>query len=82
MARHSGLAEVAEGISGYIPAHLRACLTFERGDAADLRRALTEVLALSREDRAALSTGCRQAVTALWSWDSVASRMLDSATVA
>ena len=82
VARHSGLAEVAEGISGYIPAHLRACLTFERGDAADLRRALTEVLALSREDRAALSTGCRQAVTALWSWDSVASRMLDSATVA
>jgi glycosyltransferase involved in cell wall biosynthesis len=82
VARHSGLAEVAEGISGYIPAHLRACLTFQRGDAADLRRALSEVLALSREDRAALSTGCRQAVTALWSWDSVAARMLDSATVA
>ena len=82
VARHSGLAEVADGIGQYLPPHLRACLTFERGDAVDLRRALSQVLDLSREDRAVLSAGCREAVAALWSWDSVASRMLESAAVA
>ena len=82
VARHSGLAEVADGLSEYVPRHLSTCLTFERGEVDDLRRALTEVLSLSPEDRAALSTGCRAAVVARWSWDSVASRMLDSATVA
>ena len=77
VARHSGLAEVADGIAGFVPAHLRTALTFQQGDARDLRRALVEVLGLSAEDRQELSQGCRAAVVALWSWDSVARAMID-----
>jgi glycosyltransferase involved in cell wall biosynthesis len=79
VARHSGLAEVADGIAGFLPEHLRTAITFQRGDAGDLRRALEEVLSLSSEDRQELSRGCRAAVVALWSWDSVARRMIDAA---
>ena len=82
VARHSGLAEVAAGIAAYLPPHLRTALTFERDDAADLRRALVELLGLSAGDRQALSQGCREAVVALWSWDSVARRMLAPAVPA
>ena len=82
VARHSGLAEVAAGIAAFLPPHLRTALTFERDDAADLRRALVELLGLSAGDRQALSQGCREAVVALWSWDSVARRMLAPAVPA
>jgi glycosyltransferase involved in cell wall biosynthesis len=82
VARHSGLAEVAAGIAAFVPPHLRTALTFERDDAADLRRALVELLGLSAGDRQALSRGCREAVVALWSWDSVARRMLAPAVQA
>ena len=79
VARHSGLAEVADGIAGFLPERLRTALTFRRGEAADLRRALEELLSMPADDRATLSRGCREAVAALWSWESVAHRMVDSA---
>ena len=78
VARHSGLAEVADGISAFLPEHLRTAITFRRDDAADLRRALVELLGLAADDRGALSRGCRSAVEALWSWDSVARQMVAS----
>lgn len=78
VARHSGLAEVAEGIGGFLPSHLHL-LTFERGDPVDLRRSLDRILSLSAQDRAELAAGCRAAVESLWSWDSVANRILHSA---
>lgn len=79
VARHSGLLEVADGIAGFLPEHLRNQLTFERGDAGDLRRALEERLSLSAVDRALLSAGCRRAVEHLWSWDGIAAQMLAAA---
>lgn len=79
VARHSGLLEVADGIAGFLPEHLRNQLTFERGDARDLRRALEERLSLSAEDRTLLSAGCRRAVEHLWSWDGIAVQMLAAA---
>lgn len=78
VARHSGLAEVATGIEGFLPAHLQM-LSFERGDAADLRRRLDQVLGLGPEDRALLAAGCRAAVEGLWSWDSVARQLVSLA---
>jgi glycosyltransferase involved in cell wall biosynthesis len=75
VARHSGLAEVAAGLEGFLPAHLHL-VGFDRGDAADLRRRLDHLLALGDEDRAALSAGCRAAVEALWSWDAVGRRLV------
>ena len=78
VARHSGLAEVAAGIEGFLPAHLHL-ISFERADAADLRRRLDQLLGLGPEDRALLAAGCRAAVEGLWSWDSVARQLVSLA---
>lgn len=75
VARHSGLAEIAEGLESCLPAHLRL-VSFERGDAAGLRRRLSQILALPSKDVVTLRAGCRRAVQELWSWDSVAERMV------
>ncbi len=75
VARHSGLAEIAEGIEAVLPPHLRI-LSFPRTDAAGLRQRLEQVLGLPEPDRDTLRTGCRTAVEDLWSWDSVAERIV------
>src|SRR5205085_2976884 len=76
VARHSGLAEVAEGLEAEYPARLRDLASFETGDANDLRAKLERLLALAPEERAELSRAARRAVEARWSWASVAERLL------
>ena len=76
VARHSGLAEVAAGLEEEYPAHLRHLAAFESGRADDLHTKLHELLALSREDRAALQQAGRRAVVERWSWAGVARRLL------
>jgi len=80
VARHSGLAEVAAGLEQEYPAHLRHLAAFTRGDAADLHAKLAELLALSDEDRAAVQAGARRAAEQLWSWESIAERVLATGT--
>jgi glycosyltransferase involved in cell wall biosynthesis len=80
VARHSGLAEVAAGIEEELPEHLRHLVAFERGDAADLRAKLREILALPPEDRETLRAGARRAVVERWSWAGVARRLLEPVT--
>src|SRR5262245_51267816 len=46
VARHSGLAEVAEGIEAEYPEELRHLVAFESGDVAELGAKLRELLAL------------------------------------
>jgi glycosyltransferase involved in cell wall biosynthesis len=77
VARHSGLAEVAAGLEAAYPERFRHLASFERGDAADLARKLTEILSLSTAEHTALKRAARQAVVDLWSWASVAERLLD-----
>ena len=48
VARHSGLAEVAQGLEAEYPPELRELASFTSGDAAELRGKLTSVAALSR----------------------------------
>ena len=76
VARHSGLAEVAEGLEAEYPSHLRHLAAFDSGDASDLRAKLVELLALPAADRAALENAARQAAVVRWSWKSVADRLL------
>jgi glycosyltransferase involved in cell wall biosynthesis len=76
VARHSGLAEVAEGLEQEYPSHLRHLAAFTTGDAAELARKLNELLALPAADRAALAAAARRATVARWSWASVAERLL------
>jgi glycosyltransferase involved in cell wall biosynthesis len=76
VARHSGLAEVAAGLEEEYPARFRDLASFETGDAQDLARKLTELLALPRTEHDALRAAARQAVVDRWSWASVARRLL------
>ncbi len=78
VARHSGLAEVAEGLEAVYPPESRHLASFRTGDVDDLRRKLGELLALSPLEREALSESARRAAVRRWSWTSVAERLLDA----
>ncbi len=77
VARHSGLAEIADGLEQEYPPQLRHLASFATGDAADLRTKLRELLSLPDADRMALRAAARNATVARWSWAGVARRLLD-----
>ena len=77
VARHSGLAEVAEGLEAEYPAEHRHLASFANGDAGDLAAKLNELLALPPETRAELGAAARRAAVERWSWTSVAARLLE-----
>jgi glycosyltransferase involved in cell wall biosynthesis len=76
VARHSGLAEIAEGLEAEYPQERRHLASFATGDVDDLTRKLTELLALPPEERAELGASARKAAVERWSWSSVAQRLL------
>jgi glycosyltransferase involved in cell wall biosynthesis len=76
VARHSGLAEIAEGLEEEYPPHLRHLAAFDSGDIADLRARIVELIALPAPDRDAIRSAARRAVVARWSWAGVAARLL------
>jgi glycosyltransferase involved in cell wall biosynthesis len=76
VARHSGLAEVAEGLEAEYPPDHRHLTSFASGDADDLRTKLRELLALAPGEREVVSAAARRAVVERWSWKSVAERLL------
>jgi len=77
VARHSGLAEVAEGIEAEYPSALRHLVGFENGNVGDLTAKLRELLELDHAARAELGAAARRAVVEHWSWTSVAARLLE-----
>jgi glycosyltransferase involved in cell wall biosynthesis len=76
VARHSGLAEVAEGLEAAYPAEQRALASFPAGDVEELRARLGRLLALPRAERRRLGEAAREAAVARWSWAEVARRLL------
>jgi glycosyltransferase involved in cell wall biosynthesis len=76
VARHSGLAEVAAGLEEGYPERFRHLASFTSGDPADLRRKLSELLALSPTEHATLARAARDVVIERWSWATVARRLL------
>jgi glycosyltransferase involved in cell wall biosynthesis len=76
VARHSGLAEVAEGLAAEYPPAFRHLTAFATGDAQDLRAKLEELLALPANDRELILGSARRAVVERWSWASVAEQLL------
>lgn len=78
VARHSGLAEVAEGLEAGLPPHLGRLVSFPVGDAAALRNRLDDLLALGADDRQTLRRGVRAVVEERWSWAEVGRRLLDA----
>ena len=82
VARHSGLAEIAQGLEEDYPATVRHLTSFTSGDAAELEARLAELLSLAGDDRAAIRAAARRAAVERWSWRSVATRILAAAGVA
>jgi glycosyltransferase involved in cell wall biosynthesis len=80
VARHSGLAEVAEGLEAAYPPERAPLTSFANGDVAELRDKLTALLVLPDEERAELAKAARRAVVERWSWTSVAERLLAPVT--
>jgi len=76
VARHSGLAEVADGLEAEYPPQLGHLAAFATGDTGALREQLSAVLALSPAEREAIQAGARRAAVERWSWKSVADRLL------
>jgi glycosyltransferase involved in cell wall biosynthesis len=76
VARHSGLAEIAAGLEEGYPERFRRLASFTSGDSVDLRRKLTELLALTRAEHDALARAARAVVVQRWSWATVARRLL------
>ena len=76
VARHSGLAEIAEGLEAEYPAEHRELASFTTGEVDELRAKLERLLALSAAERARLGEAARRAVVARWSWAGVARRLL------
>jgi glycosyltransferase involved in cell wall biosynthesis len=79
VARHSGLAEVAEGLEASYPRQLEHLAAFATADADDLRARLQELLELPAVDRSALRAAAREAAVGRWSWAHVASTLLELA---
>jgi len=77
VARHSGLAEIAEGLEAEYPAEHRHLASFANGDVGDLAEKLNELLALPPATRAELGAAARRAAVERWSWTSVATRLLE-----
>jgi glycosyltransferase involved in cell wall biosynthesis len=76
VARHSGLAEVAEGLEEVYPPDLRHLAAFSTGDAEELRVKLVELTSLPPARRTEISAAARRAAVTRWSWKSVADRLL------
>ena len=80
VARHSGLAEIAEGLEAEYPPELRGLASFETGNAQDLGAKLGRLLALPKDDRQALREAARRTVEEHWSWEQVSARLLQPFT--
>jgi glycosyltransferase involved in cell wall biosynthesis len=77
VARHSGLAEIAEGLEAEYPAELRDLASFATGNAADLAEKLRRLLSLPAGERARVTAAARRAAVERWSWATVAARLLE-----
>jgi glycosyltransferase involved in cell wall biosynthesis len=80
VARHSGLAVIAEGIEASYPPERQGLAGFTNGDVDELQRKLATLLALPADERAELGENARGAVVQRWSWAGVADRLLAAVT--
>src|SRR5918999_2871189 len=72
VARHSGLAEIADALE-----EAGVDASFESGDVDDLTQKLNALLELPRAEREELSQRARRVTGKHWSWASVAKRLLE-----
>jgi glycosyltransferase involved in cell wall biosynthesis len=75
VAHHSGLAEIADGLSSRYPSGESGLVSFTTGDQADLTDKLARLTSLEAEQAKAVRSAARQTALDLWSWGSVARRL-------
>ncbi len=80
VARHSGLAEIADGFAAEYPAAYSGLTSFETGNSQDLAAKLGRLLELPDKERHSLREAARRAVVERWSWEHVAVRLLQPFT--
>jgi glycosyltransferase involved in cell wall biosynthesis len=78
VARHSGLAEIAEGLEQEYPPELRELAAFSTGAVDELSSKLRRLLALPAKDRERIAEAARRAAVHRWSWAGVAERLLET----
>jgi glycosyltransferase involved in cell wall biosynthesis len=76
VARHSGLAAVAEGLEAEYSQRHRELASFVQGDPDDLRAKLLRILALPGSEWEELSGAARRVAVERWSWERVAALLL------
>jgi glycosyltransferase involved in cell wall biosynthesis len=76
VANHSGLAEIAAGVTEEYPEGKSELASFQTGNAPELAEKLRRLLSLGPEERAELAQAARKAVVDRWSWAGVANRLL------
>jgi glycosyltransferase involved in cell wall biosynthesis len=76
VARHSGLAEIAEGLEAEYPPQFRSLAAFENGDVGELAEKLDTILRLAPSERELLRAGARRAAVERWSWGRIAALIL------
>ncbi len=76
VARHSGLAEIADALEEAYPPRYRRLASFVSGDSIDLADKLHDLLLLSPAQRRELGAAARKVAAERWSWGSVARRLL------
>jgi glycosyltransferase involved in cell wall biosynthesis len=77
VARHSGLAEVAEGLETAYPSEHAALTSFAPGDSEELASKLRDLLALPAGERRRLGEAARTVAVERWSWAGVAEKLLE-----
>ena len=76
VARHSGLAAIAEGLEAEYPPEDGRLASFETGSVDDLAAKLEAILSLSPDARGRLGTAARHAAVQRWSWRHVGEQLL------
>jgi len=80
VARHSGLAEVAEGLEAAYGERHRELASFTQGDSVELQEKLHDLLTLPVDEREQLGAAARSVAIERWSWENVARRLLEPFT--
>ena len=78
VARHSGLASIAEGLEAEYPASGRSLASFETGNVDDLAAKLEAILALPSAAWQELSGAARRAAEKNWSWERIAALLVST----
>ncbi|MCH9815119.1 MAG: glycosyltransferase family 4 protein [Actinomycetia bacterium] len=77
VAYHSGLAEIADGLATRYPEGLADLVSFRSGDEAALSDKLADLTSLPADQTTAVRAAARQTAVDLWSWSSVAQRLVN-----